>query len=325
MISLPSLAIAALWRKPRLLRGVIAGALLLLGFGLINVFSYGPADFLRSVSGSGVADACQCSKAASLGMYILEAPSLISFPILILSLVGGFALARRYFRMGDRRRFWAIGVAVLLPLALYALSVLVTLDHFLRHLIPFIPWIALTAGWMLAWLTRWLEGRLAGKRLAGVLIVGAVFVYLLVFVIDGERVFIAEPRNRAAAWINQNAPLGGTFHWRMHRVLPGYQSVDDPVANSPDWLVMEMHHANQLLSGYGWKNSYPRDYRAVFDGLSQENLDWTQALFQGQGGYQEVARFQEGYFMPEFVLVDRLLGDRSRNYVTEVVIFKKRN
>lgn len=320
VITLPGLAIAALWRKPRLLRGLLAGGFLLLGYGLINLFSYGPADFLRAISGSGLADACQCSKLASLWMYAIEAPSLVSAPVLIIGLIGAALLAIRYARLVGQDRFWAIGVAVLLPLVLYTLSVIITLDHFLRHLIPYIPWLALSAGWLLARLTR----RLAGRKSAAALVVGAVFAYLLFFVIDGERGFIAEPRNAAAEWLQQHAPAGDTYHWRMHRDLPGFRYLDDPQGGSPEWLVMEMHHANQLLSGYGWKNSYPRDYRRVFDGLSQENLDWTQALFQDRGDYTEAARFKAGYFMPEYRLVERLLGDRSRSYVTEVVVFQRR-
>jgi hypothetical protein len=74
----------------------------------------------------------------------------------------------------------------------------------------------------------------------------------------------------------------------------------------------------------GLKNSYPTDLRYIFDGESSDVVDAFQSLFKGTSEYQEVARFKEGYFMPEYVLVNRLVGDRSRNYVTEIVIFKKR-
>jgi hypothetical protein len=73
----------------------------------------------------------------------------------------------------------------------------------------------------------------------------------------------------------------------------------------------------------GLKNSYPKDYRFVFDCPSQESLNINQSLFKGTSEYKEVARFKEGYFMPEYLLVNKLIGDRSRNYVTEIVIFKK--
>ena len=48
-----------------------------------------------------------------------------------------------------------------------------------------------------------------------------------------------------------------------------------------------------------------------------------QALFQGSSEYREVARFGEGYFMPEYVLVDWLIGNRSRNYLSEIAIFRR--
>ena len=55
--------------------------------------------------------------------------------------------------------------------------------------------------------------------------------------------------------------------------------------------------------------------------MSQERVDAYQVLFKGQTEYREVARFGEGYFMPEYLLADALLGNRSRNYISEVVIF----
>ena len=82
-----------------------------------------------------------------------------------------------------------------------------------------------------------------------------------------------------------------------------------------------MHHANHYLSGMGLRDSLPRDYRHVFDIESQSELDAFQGLFTGQPGYREAARFGENYFMPEYTLTDRLIGNRSRNYLAEVVIF----
>ncbi len=52
-------------------------------------------------------------------------------------------------------------------------------------------------------------------------------------------------------------------------------------------------------------------------------MDAIQALFKGTTEYREVARFNEGYFMPEYRISDYVIGNRSRNYVAEVVIFMK--
>ncbi len=91
----------------------------------------------------------------------------------------------------------------------------------------------------------------------------------------------------------------------------------------PDVLVMEMLNANHYLSGLGLRNSYPRDYRRIFDSPSQEWIDARQALFKGETEYETVARFEEGYLMPEYRITDAILGNRSRNYVSEVVIMRK--
>ncbi len=140
---------------------------------------------------------------------------------------------------------------------------------------------------------------------------------------DGERVFVQEPRNRAAAWILENVPKGTEISWRKPGDFPGYEKVYFPTQGRPPVVVIDMHHANHYLSGMGFRDSYPRDAGRIFDAMSQERVDQLQALFKGDTEYREVARFREGYFMPEYVLVDRLIGNRSRNYVAEVVIFQK--
>jgi hypothetical protein len=96
-----------------------------------------------------------------------------------------------------------------------------------------------------------------------------------------------------------------------------------PREGRPEFLVIEMHRANEYLSGMGWKNAMPRDTRFVFGGRSQQDVQELQAVFEGRSEYREAARFSEGYFMPEYRLVDTLLGNRSRNYLAEVVIFRK--
>jgi hypothetical protein len=67
----------------------------------------------------------------------------------------------------------------------------------------------------------------------------------------------------------------------------------------------------------------PRQKRFVFGGRSQQDVQELQSLFEGGSEYREAARFGEGYVMPEYRLVNRLLGNRSRNYLAEIVIFRK--
>jgi hypothetical protein len=100
--------------------------------------------------------------------------------------------------------------------------------------------------------------------------------------------------------------------------------VSYPGGKKPDFILIDMIEANHYLSGMGLKNSYPHDYHTIYGGQSQQRVDALQGLFLGKSDYFEVNRFAEGYFMPEFTLIDNLLGNRSRNYLTEVVIFKKK-
>jgi len=55
-----------------------------------------------------------------------------------------------------------------------------------------------------------------------------------------------------------------------------------------------------------------------------ERVAAVQSLFKGTSDYHVAARFLDGYVMPEYQLVQRLIGDRARSYITEVVIFTRR-
>jgi hypothetical protein len=176
-----------------------------------------------------------------------------------------------------------------------------------------------------AWTLVRVVDRVKSKGIRPALVVLPFFLYLSLFVFDGEKVFIKEPRNEAAEWLLQNVTPGTDISWVYHGedLIPGYKHVHFPNRGRPTVLIMEMHEANHFLSGLGLKNSYPKDHRYVFDCVSPEKLKAFQALFKGNSEYKEVARFEEGYFMPEYLMVNSLLGNRSRNYVTEIVIFRK--
>ncbi len=251
---------------------------------------------------------------------MIELPSLISFPILILAITGAGILGYKFVKSYPTDRFWQIAIIIILPVLFYTLLTF-TRSHFLRHLIPFVPWMALCAGWMLVKIADGLKQR----KIHPILVYAPVFLYLVFFVFDGERLYINEPRNEAARWIYTNLPSGGTYTWGRHNNLPGYKFVDEPMTTQPTLLVIEMADSNHILSGYGFKNSFPHDYQKIYDALSQENVDWIQSLFKGTSEYREVARFKDGYFMPEFVLVEQLLGNRSRNYISEIVIFQNQD
>jgi hypothetical protein len=210
-------------------------------------------------------------------------------------------------------------LVVIVPLVINAVLTVYELSQFPRHIVPFIPWIAVVTAWSLVRTGDWL----GSKGLHPAMLIVPFFVYLAIFVYDGERVFLDEPRNEAARWIQRSYAPGTLIYWKTPYWLEGYEYIDFPDEGRPPVLAIQMDNANHYLSGMGLRDSYPKDYRTVFDGGSQARLEELQAVFKGTTEYREVARFSEGYFMPEYVVVDRLIGNRSRNYVAEIVIFVK--
>ena len=311
----PSLGLAAILRKHRLWRVALVIAFTQFGIYIVNLGFYTPRDFYDTVS-RGVADPFLFSKFSSTLLYIVELPSLVSLPLFIAAVVGAPVLAAKLLRRKQTPRRNRILLIVLLPLTIHLALVVFKLDHFPRHLIPFIPWLVLVAALSFVRLARPLY---ANHRHAPRTLYIAVAMYLAVFVYDGEKGFLAEPRNAAANWIHDNVKKGSTVWWYYHG-LPEYKGSRFP-GRRPDVIAEEMHHANHYLSGMGLRDSLPRDYRYVFDMESQAQVDGFQALFTGDSEYRETVRFSENYFMPEYTLTDRLIGNRSRNYLAEVVIF----
>jgi hypothetical protein len=315
---IPTLGLAALMKGNRTARVVLAGVFMLAGMLAINLGSYTPLDFYHTLK-SGVSDPYIFSTVSSALLYLAEFPSITGFPLFIASLAGGVLLLVRFARLQDTALKLRIGLVILLPLLIHLLLVLFKLDHFPRHLIPFIPWLAISAAWAITRMADYLQAR-AG--LAWLTVPLLVLGWQALFVYDGEKGFIDEPRNRAADWLYANISKGSTVWWYYHSP-PGYKKAVFPAAR-PDVVIEEMHHANHYLSGMGLRNSMPRDYRHIFDTESQEEVDAFQGLFTGSSGYRKAASFGENYFMPEYTLTDRFIGNRSGNYLAEVVIFVKR-
>lgn len=320
LASIPSLFLVAAWYRPRILRILHTGIFFFAGFVIVNFAAFTPFDLYKTLV-RGVGDPYEFTVWSNVRLYLVELPSVVSLPILLLALAALCPLARKLFLPVNRPRLPLLLVVVALPLFVQLFPTLFKLSHFPRHIVPFVPWLALAAGWTLVWLS----GKLRAHGLHPALICFPVFAYLAVFVYDGERGYLKEPRNEAAQWIQQHIAPGTLISWEGHRHLSGYQHAGFRDPGRPCLVAVDMYRANHYLSGMGWKNSYPRDIRYIFDAMSQERVDTFQALFKGQTEYREVARFDEGYFMPEYVIADALLGNRSRNYLSEVVIFSNGN
>jgi Dolichyl-phosphate-mannose-protein mannosyltransferase len=314
----PALAYAALKRRPRGLRTLHAVVFTTAGIAISSLGFETPASLYRAMT-TGVNYPFEFSRVMSAVLYAVQAPSIFSLPLLILAAGGTVALAiRTRAAAADRRRNALIvfGTPPLIGLAL----VFFKLDPFPRHWVLVIPWAAVAGGWWLTRMTQWMTRR--GRSPAIVLV--PVFVWMLAFVVDGERFFVFDPRNDAAHWLRANVPEGRSVYWTWHRAPAGYRTMQWRVEGDPDVLVIEMYDANAYLSGVGWRNSYPSDPKQVFDGRTPERVAAMQALFRGTSAYVEVARFPDAYVMPEYRLSKSLLGDRSRNYISEVVIFRHR-
>lgn len=312
---LPALGLAALMKKNWPARVVLAGALFVAGMLAINLGTYTPLDFYQTLR-SGVSDPYIFSISSSALLYLAELPSILGLPLCLASLAGGLALGARLVSLRDRPLQIRLGVVIVLPLLIHLLLVLFRLDHFPRHLVPFIPWLAMAGAWAILRLAAYLQ---TCSGLHPATLPAIALAWQALFVYDGEKGFIDEPRNKAANWVYENISKGSTYWWYYH-MLPDYKGVHFPVLQ-PDVVIEEMHHANHYLSGIGLRDSLPRDYRHVFDIESQSELDAFQGLFTGRSGYREVARFGENYFMPEYTLTERFIGNRSKNYLAEVVIF----
>jgi MFS family permease len=320
---IPTLYIIAITHQPRIIRGIYASVFFSFGFALVNFGSYTAYDIAKTVFG-GIRNPYQVSSWAKLIIYLIELPSIVSFPLLLLFLGGSYFLLMRFVRLPADERFLPVVLIVLLPLLINSVLTMVVLSQFPRHLITFIPWICMVSAWSLVHIME----KASSKGVPAISVAIAFLVYLALFVFDGERVFLNDPRAKAARWIHQNVPPGYPIYWRTPgnfgaQGVLGHKYVDFPLRGRPPVLVIQMDDANRFLSGMGLRDSYPNDYRQVFDAESQKQIEDLQAVFKGTSEYREVARFPEGYFMPEYTIVDRLIGNRSRNYVSEIAVFTR--
>jgi hypothetical protein len=314
----PALVYAVVVRGPRLVRAVHAAIFIAAGIAVSSLGFETPASFYLAAT-TGVTVPFEFDRAMAALLYAIQLPSVLSLPLLVLAAGGTVGLLARLFRAESSTRRHAAMIFGSIPLIGIAF-VLFTLDPFPRHLIVLIPWAALAGGWCLSRAITWVEARGRSRWL----LLAPVFVWMLAFVVDGERFFIFEPRNDALRWLRAEVPPGTSVNWVGRRTPAGFTPLRWQAEGDPDILVVEMHEMNLALSGVNWRDSYPSNPREVFDGQSAERVAQRQALFRGTSAYVEVARFSENYVMPEYRLAMRLLGDRSRSYITEVVIFGHR-
>jgi hypothetical protein len=243
----PALAYAVLVRRPRLLRTVHAAIFTVAGLSLSSLGFDTPATLYRAAT-SGVNGPIEFDRVRGALLYAVQLPNILSLPLLLLAADGTWRLLIRLraARPGTRRHALVIfGSVPLIGLAF----ILFKLDHFPRHWVFLIPWAALAGGWSLARLTERTER--TGHSPA--IVLAPVFLWMLAFVVDGERFFIFEPRNAALHWLRANVPEGASVNWMGRRTPAGYRSIRWQVEGEPDVLVVEMYEMNNSLSGVNWR------------------------------------------------------------------------
>lgn len=310
------LAAVALLGRDRLLRCAVAGAFAVAGFGLVTAFSFTSSDLARSFIGDSLTPPDRLDARDFPRIYGLELLASVGFPVVLLALAG-LVLALRALPGCPRRRALDVGLTLVLPLGVYAATALPRLAPFPRHLLPLFPALFLLAAMAIAAI------RADAPRRA--LAAGAI-LWSGALVADTERVYLRDPRTAALEWVDAHVPDGSTAWWPAYGLeleACGLSVREFPREGEPDVVVAEAYRVNHALSGTGLRDSRPADQRAVFSGGSAAELQAWQALFDGATSLRESARFREGYRMPEPRIVDRLLGNRSRNYLTEVVIFTR--
>jgi 4-amino-4-deoxy-L-arabinose transferase-like glycosyltransferase len=323
VMGIPPLVIVALMAPGRLLRLAQTAAFFLCGAVIVNFGSFTPVDLIKTIT-AGVTSGTTFRTADVARIYGIELLASIGAPVVLLATLGLGAALRAAFSRGAGGRVLAVIVLGGIPIALQTFAMLTKLDPFPRHFLPLFPWIVLLAATALALIAERLRSRPA--LVAGIFLL--VFGWQAALVFDGERNYVTEPRNHAMKWIDDNVPRGSTISWpTFERDLArrGLVPVKFPEDAQPDILVTEMHTLNHLVSGSGLRESYPTDWRTAFDALSPERLRAFQEVHRGRGGYRRVAGFGEGYFMPELRLADCVLGNRSRNYLTEVQIYRRQS
>jgi 4-amino-4-deoxy-L-arabinose transferase-like glycosyltransferase len=317
----PSLVLVTFLFKGRWVRALQAAAFFVCGAVLVNFASFTPVDLVKTLS-AGVASGTTYRTADVLRIYALELVASIGAPVVILAALGLGASLRAAFSRGAGRRAFAVAILALVPSAILVLAMARRLDPFPRHALPLFPWIILLAAVALDHVVE----RLRARPALAVAALVVVFGWQVALVVDGERNYATEPRNDAMRWIESRVPKGATVYWPAFEseiARRGLVAQRFPEDARPDFVVAEMHTLNHLLSGSGLRESYPADWRVAFDAQSNERLTAFQDLYRGRSGYAEAARFSEGYVMPELRLADRIVGNRSRNYLAEVVIFQR--
>jgi len=128
------------------------------------------------------------------------------------------------------------------------------------------------------------------------------------------------------AHLRASLPQGATVHWPAYEkelAEDGFSPAAFPAEEVPDVIVAESWRTNHWLSGTGPRDSRPKDYRRVFDGMSAAHLEAWQALYDDPARFSKKVgrRFDVDRPLPEDRMADALLGDRSRTYVGDVLIF----
>lgn len=305
---LPSLFLVAVSQPSRIgrLAATIGGCVA--GFAVCTFLSMSPFDVVKCFVGDSVTPPDLLDPRDFPRLYAIEVLPSFTVPALLLAAAGIPALFR------PSRHAWFIGVAIAIPAVLHIACALPKLAPFPRHLLPLLPALALLFG-----------AAAVRSKIHGITAMIAVG-YLAFATLATERRFDDDPRSHVRAHLRASLPQGATVHWPAYEkelAEDGFSPAAFPAEKVPDVIVAESWRTNHWLSGTGPRDSRPKDYRRVFDGMSAAHLEAWQALYDDPARFSKKVgrRFDVDRPLPEDRMADALLGDRSRTYVGDVLIF----
>ena len=130
-------------------------------------------------------------------------------------------------------------------------------------------------------------------------VLALVFGWQAALVVDGERELPHRAAERRDALDRRpaNVAKGASVTWPTFEnelAARGFDATKTVDKDQPDFIVAELYLWNHFLSGTGLRESYPKDWRTVFDALSQERLEAFQNVYRGTAGYARGRALRRG-------------------------------
>lgn len=322
-ISLVPIIYILVKHKKGKLNYVIALALISSMFILASGCKYSLVDFMSTIRMcliDNVNVVKQNYKILNPFIYCIELIPAMSLPIFCLSIYGAIKYTRNrpnWLTAFPRDEFYI----VVLPIALYAVSICFLDVPFPRHTLPMIPLACIVSSYGFLRLVR--GGAVKKLRVSGSALLLIVIFYLLACVIQNEYYFFHDTRETASRWIKSNIPrwerIKVTDYVRIpslrgtHRIVSSY--------NASFIVLHESYYYRYIRSAVSPLRKYPK-WNEIYHGKYEDYLN-IQRLFSGQLNYRLVKTFPATIYMPEHYVYKKLFG-RFTWFTGDVLIYEQR-